>query len=371
MTQGFEKRRDVLYNDVEALIQYGYLTCNIDVNGCNMAMRSMFVGDSRLFAARAGLRPTDRSWKEWAVASSIWMLDGYDLTDQPNAAVTIRKSLVDMPDVAIDKLYHLFTQLYLRLTRAIECTEAFCYEAYSRNLWRMTNRGSIRVLNAVQHIWTAFNISEDERETWERDWIAARLVASAHNPKGVKKIAQQDDMNRKLEEDRRQHVIASLYKKITHQVLVEDENGNVFITARSKEELEEEMQRWVRGEKDWHDRVIDAYKESIRKHQESQREHHEQRMSHLQDVADTGLSGGTEAVGLTPEQLSDFLESKGRIGGKTTSTIVDLSSSYVYDKYLSQEIEVGGLSDGGKAVPVSSKPNLQEGIQRNVTWRDE
>lgn len=367
MIPGFEKRREILYKDVEDLIQYGYLTANVDVNGCNLAMRSICLGDPRLFMARVGISSDERTWREWVVASTVWMVEGYDLNHVPNAAVEVRRSLQETPSYAVEKLYSLFTQLYARLTRAIEATEAFCYEDYSRTLWRMTNRGQGKTVNAVQHVWTAFNIAEDEKELWDREWIAARFIASAHNPKGVKKIAQRDEMNQNLEKERRQHVVASLYKKITNQSLVEDENGNVYITARSKEELEDEMQRWLKGEKDWHDQVIDAYKDAIRQQHENQRAQHEARMGGLQEANEEGVVGGVTAAGLTPEQLQEFLAQKGQ-GAKTTSTIVDLSSSHVYEKYLSQEIQVGGLSDTGKAVPISQPTQVGE---RKVTWRDE
>lgn len=376
------ERRKPLYNDIDELITTGYLTCPVDINGVNLSMRSLVLGDHRLLTGRVGMRATNRSWKEWAIASTTWMVDGHVLHGYPNAAVQVRTHLRELPDVALDALFSVYTGLFNRMTEAVNRVEAFCYEDYSRAMWRMSNRGHSQInavpgvnmwgVNPVQRVWTAYNVAEDDRDRWNLEWSAARFVASAHNPKGVKRITQRDESDRNMEEERRQRVIAGMYYRVTGRH-VDEGDGMVVRRAVTREELVEEMNRWLRGEKDFHDEMIDAYKESIRVKQEHDRTRHEERMVSVTEMdGDSPVSGGVRVAGLTREELLEFVGDRG-LTRNTSSVPMSSNAARLYDKYVAEDITVGGLGTDGKAVPVNSgEPSLDEQVSgRRVVVRTE
>ena len=365
-----ERRRAEVYADVETLVTSGFLSCGVSVNGVSLAVRSLFLGDAPVIVARVGPTGTVRSWQEWAVASSVWMVEGYNVLGEVNAAVPLRKVFAGLPGGAMEALFSIYTGLFNRLGEALARVEAFCYEDFSRALWRMGNHQApsqhawgiagaslTHGMNAVQRIWTAYNVAEDARQRWDREWSAARFIASATNSKGVSRIASRDESERKLEEERRAGVIAATYARITGR-LVGEQNGTVLYRSVSAEELVEEMDRWVRGEKDPHDVAVDAYKDSIRARFESDRAAHEARMAELDAVVGVdgvtgGLAGGGGLVGLTPEQYREVMGTSGLHAG--VRQVGDgHKAAYLFDKYIASEATAGGMNmDTGRAVPVS------------------
>lgn len=345
----FNTRRH-LYADVEELIAQGYLSIPIRVGETSLCLRSMLNSDARLITSRIGLHPSIRVWKEWAVSSTIWMVDGIDLTGERNAPCIARKFICQMPEVGLNKLFSAYNGLYNRVTRAVDRVEAFCYEDYSRILWKMHNR-HVSSVNHVQQIWTYFNLEEDVREQWDREWSAARFVASAQNPKGVEQIVRRDQAAQSLRTEQRKRTILDMYQRATGQVVVDP---TIYRQARTPEELSEEMRRWVDGEKDFHDQLVDAYKDAIRQKIHADRKSHEERMAQLQ--IPQGISGGI----LSSEESRQYLESK----RPAQILPADTGADRLFDRYLEKPMSFGELAPNGTIVRVSDN-TLQDKIEKN------
>lgn len=353
--------RRPIYADVEELITPGFVSYQAAVGSVNLSIRSLTPGDFVLLRHRVGVTATARSWKEWAVASSVWMVDGQCLIGDVNAAARVRASLETLPSPALDALFSLYTSIHNRVHQALQKIEAFCYEEFSRASWRMFNRAnparedvagipgiSGLGMNHVQRLWVAYNLAEDDRQAWHQEWAAAKLTASAASPKGVRKLNQRDESERKLEAEQRRRIIAKVYYEATGRHYGEA-GGMVVHRAVTAEELVDEMDRWMRGEKDWHDQVIDAYKEKIREKHEADRTRHEARMRELDVLrAEVGAAGGATLVGHTIEQLRE-IRGQGGDGLVRRGTPVAPPSApgRVYEKFVARDIPVGGFSERG------------------------
>lgn len=362
-----EQRRPI-YAEVEELLIPGFLSQTAAIGGVNISMRTLFPGDMVLLRHRVGHVATERMWKEWAIASSIWMIDGQHLLGNPNAPAQIRAFLRRIPKSGINALFGIYTGLHNQMRKIFSRMEAFCYEDQSRALWRMVGRGSparedvagvpgvsALGMNHIQRMWVAYNLAEDDRTQWQAEWASAKLIASATSPKGVRRLSQREESERKLEEERRKGVIARTYMEATgHQV--GEASGMIVHRAVSPEELVDEMNRWVRGEKDWHDTVIDAYKQRIREKHDAERVQHEERMRALETLrAESEAQGiGTPVVGHTLEQLRAI---RGDSGLQRRGSQVATSSApaRIYDKFVSKDIAAGGLDTKGKGVPVQDQ----------------
>lgn len=357
--------RRPIYTDVEELITTGFLAQTVEVAGITMAMRTFCPSDGILLRHRVGLNVTERTWREWIVSTSVWMIDGQVLLGDPNAASVVRQHLRSLSKGTIGTLFSIYTSLHNRLTTALARTEAFCYEEISRATWRMVGRRLMSGhapdglshslgMNHVQRMWAAYNEAEDVRIQWAQEWAAAKLVASAQSPKGVRRLNQREESDRKLEDERRHRIIAMTYHKATGKH-VEDQSGYVVFRSVTSEELVEEMNRTLRGEKDFHDQVIDAYKSAIRERQEKARSDHDARMNALSDAEEVGVSGAAPLVGYTIEQIRALHGNEPRRG--TTRVVDSAEPTRVYSKIVENEVPVGAMGDGGKGFAMP-KPTM-------------
>lgn len=377
-----------IYSDLEELISPGFLTHAVTISGVNLVMRSLFPSDFILLRHRLGRVRADRAWREWCIASSIWMIDGQILLEDPNATVIIRQHLNNMPMSGIETLFSIYTNLNNRVRAALQRLEAYCYEDVSRATWRTMGRGiparnenigipgiSSLGMNLAQRLWVAYNMSEDDRENWQQEWGIAKLIASASAPKGIKKLNMREESERTLEHERRVGVIHKTYFEATGIHLQENKDGLVVYRSVSPEELVQEMDRWVRGEKDVHDEIVDAYKDSIRAKREADRQRHEKRMQEVETLqVEREEQNLPSVVGYTAEQLQKLRAEKGLAPSRTGAIISNASySGRLYEKYLARDIKTGALTDQGHSVPINStSQTLDETLAtRQVVLRDE
>lgn len=364
-TRSDADRRRHIYADVEELLVPGFLAHQVRIGDVGVSLRSLAPGDLFLLRHRIGGPMTERMWREWAIASAVWMVDGQLILGDGNAPRQIRQVLRELPPAAIDTLFSIYTSLYNRVAKAISRVEAFCYEDVSRGLWRMVGRrspaqdeiGGIPGLaklgtNHVQRLWIAFNLIEDDRQHWQQEWAAAKLVASASNPKGIRRISTREESERKLEEERRKRVIEKVYHEATGRQMGDHAGGMVVYRSVTPEELVDEMNRWIRGEKDQHDLIIDAYKEQIRQKHEEERRRHEARMAALTQLQASGVQGQTALVGYSLEQIRAIRGDAPDIKPGGTRIFDGSHPTRIYQKYIERDIHVGGIGKDGKAVPL-------------------
>lgn len=355
-----------LYRDVEELINPGFLSASVVASDVCLSMKTLCPGELAVLRARLNGVQRDRFWRAWVVSSSVWVVDGQVLLGDVNAAVKVYAIVKDLPAHAVDLLFETFTALHNRVRVAMSRLEAYCYEEHSRASWRMIGRDTPSRLGVceipgaghwgmsnAQKIWVAVNQSEDDKQTANTSWASAKLVASAHS-NGIKKLYQKDDTDRKMEEERRASVIENMVREATGTSSTDDQTRMTY-KAVTREELEEEMARWVRGEKDHHDEVVEAYKDRIRQAMAIPVAQPE----NVEEPIDAPMF-------ITPEQAAAM--NKDRQTVYTTPL-----ENHLYDRYLSKEEFVGGVDSQGRAVPLPDpqpKNSLSEALSnRRPTLR--
>lgn len=382
------RRRRPLYADVEELISIGFLSHSVRVGSTTVSLRSLSPGDLHLLSHRCGKESTAQ-WKVWAVANSIWMIDGVSLLEDPHSVPWVYARVRQFPRGVLDILFSVLLGLFNRTNTALSRCEAYCYEPYSRAAWRMCGRqpgvqgipGAERLgLNHVQRLWVAYNIAEDDRDILLREWQAAKLVASAMSPKGIRKINESDERLQEREERRRRDVAERMVHMVLYgheeepetawKVKVQGQEVEVPAVriARTPDELEEQFRAWVAGEKDWHDLVVDTYKARIAAlFNREQKERDEV----LENLAEPGVQGGLgegPLVGYTPEQLREFRPDllTSRPGARW---VADGSApATMYEKYVAQEAQPGRLRADAHGVyeVAPEKVDLQSKVEQRM-----
>lgn len=348
--------RKPLYKDVEDLLCPGFISHPCRVGSVSISLRSLSPGD--LFVLRARVPPDAdrRTLMEWTLAACTWLVDGQVLLEDSRAALVVREILRDVHSGVLRILFSIFHGLYNRVNTALRRVESYCYETYSRTFWRMCGGqhpgredftgvpGSSRLgMNSIQKVWVAFNVAEDERLSDQVAWEHAKLIASAQAPKGIKRIDQADKRRLQKEEERRRAVQDRMYWEAVGRPDMLDR-----VTIRrpvTVEDLIEDMRKWVAGEKDEHDRIVDEYKNKIRERFESEMRAREEARRKLEKEAPLG----SPLVGL---DASSIPTKQGRRGVSTV--FEDGAPAALYHRYLRIDPSPGRLAPGEDGVVVRS-----------------
>jgi len=385
------QQRQAFYKDVESLILPGFLTHNVKIGHMVLTLRTLYPSDFFMLEQRTSFVKTDYEWRVWFVASCVWMVNGVNLLEESHASHRIHKTLSKIPKSSLDVLFYLAVGLINRTHTALEGTESFCYESTSRLLWKQNNRvlpnaaqisgvpGVSQLgLNSIQKMWVSFNITEDERVSDQINWSNAKFIASASAPQGVEKVNKKDDNRNRNEEERRADVCDFYFYNRLGLLKEEDQDHRSAARgmqyAATVDELEDEMRRWVTGEQDQHDMMVEEYKNEIRRRMEEERiakeiAWEEARLA-AQDEGEYMPPIPMQLVGLTHDEVLEIVAQR-RGGVKAGAKFVHQHDSPVrhklFDKYLDVHESSGLLQVEGNEIKEKKSPSLgQQVLERDL-----
>lgn len=370
------EQRTSFYSDVDSMLAPGFLTHPVVVGGVRLHLRSLGPGDLFMLSARtAGHSALE--WRVWVVASSIWLVDGRSVLGQDEAIPFLAGYVRRLPGQVLDILFSLVLGLWVRVTEAMDAIEVFCFETLSRYRWKSLGAaglhhsgvpGADRLgMNPIQRMWVAFNEVEDTKRSEETAWEGFKLVASSNAPKAITKMDKADRQRREEEVAERQRRLDLFY--YGRLGLVDPKSGSVQGTdgsvhriqgAKSVEDLEEEMRRWVTDEQDIHDRIVADYKERLRSQYEAAKAEREARREALR-LKREEMEGENfrprPLVALTAEQLQHVLAQRGPGQGvaflPATPVLDERRNRYGIDP-LAGNLTVAG----GKVIDPAADPDV-------------
>lgn len=386
-------QRKVYYEEVEALLLRGFLSCYVDLPEVRVGFRSLGPSDLSLLRYRADVLTSDLVWKSWVVAEAVWIIGGQIVLEDYNMSAKLQPFFAQLPKDILNTVYQEVTALHSKGEGALDAAESFCYEDHSRRLWKSFGGrfnggagasgipGAGRIpLNSVQKLWIYFNTVEDEREQEIKDWNNAKLIVSAQNPKAGRSLNARERSILRRERNRRQEAQDRFY--YTREGVLDEDGklrGQAVILKASKtvEELQDEFHRWREGDKDFHDEVVESYKRKIREGMEQQR----REMAFLrQEIERRALAAEEDTetrrsalVGYTPEQMQEILKEKGLDKRRGARKIVD-GGAYkqtIYDRFVKDDplkYPEGGLMLDAKGHAVPIEPEKKD-LGREIAGR--
>jgi hypothetical protein len=377
--------RKFLYRDVEELIEHGFLTMEVTLGKTHVILRSLTPGESRRCFLRGSGKGTKHNFLRWCVASSVWLVDGFEVSTNPtdNGPYHIYKEWVeDLQDSHLEVLASFFSSLRNRVSRALRLVEAFCYEPYSRGLWKLLGKPqwSGRDENTVRRMWVAYNISEDASREEDSKWQHTRMFVGSMSSKAAKELTRHMEKHDQNEKDSRKKVIEQtvnwVIKGDEPEEEVELEVGGEKIRVKkiyspsSLEELEEEMRKIFRGEEDFHDKMVEEQHQKIREVVQARRQAQQEAIFRArQKLEEMEASGETPSlVGYTKEQLADL--NPDVIRGKRTATYSENSEAHrLYDKYFGPKLVPGVVTPDLKVTDSDRTPPSAESLQDKIASR--
>jgi hypothetical protein len=380
-------RRRFLYSDVERLIEEGILTHNVVLNGVVVTFRSLSGSDYADLLNATYPEMALVYFHQQLVAKAVFKIMGLPVAE-PEENFWVKKFWVEeLPIPFLRVFVSVVEGLNLRASRAANRTEAFCYEPYSRQLWLMIGRSAPygrSEMGLVRRLWVAHNMHEDERLSDARQWEHTRAFIGTQSYKYAKKLAEHDRTWEEREKSRRKRIIEDAVNYIIQGPKEEQEDRYITVEgknyllpkvreASSLEDLEDELNRWIAGEKDYHDVVVEDYEKQVRHQFEARRTAQAEKRQKAQEMEGLLEQAGiqqpqTALVGYTAEQLKEMGKTfQRRVSTEATSQNV----GRLYNRYMKNEARKGWIGDGGRVeiaseaakTPDSNAPSLQEQLE--------
>lgn len=359
-----------VWKDVESMIYRGFITLSGDINGVEFLFKSLNHHEFEFvqWLANGGSTSTDRFYNTF-LAYGVFMIDGQNILPTRTQWISeLVKLFSELPQSAKTKLVRYLSEVNRRATNAVTITEAYVMEQSSRFRWAQlqgldlmspTCTGvpgtEVLGLNYAQLVWRALNVFEDIRDTAEREWDNAKFIGSCFAGKEIQKIYNQDKDRRRKEKEQR----VERRDKLLRQVLLgerpdgPEQGRQIKIVARTVEELAKQLESDLRGEKDWHDLVVEA--EERRMHDQIR-----QRREKINDMVRerARVDGGREvsaqtliAEGLTPQEVQQRITRRKQLEAQKAASrmVFPEMNDPRLENFLSK---YGGPSEGTYETPV-------------------
>lgn len=355
-----------MYEDLYKFLVPGFISTTLSFGGHRIGIRSLSPQDLDLLMKVAS--ENDPTWKVWAVAHSIWMVDGMTLLESSSFSnKVIYDFLMGSSPNLVSGAFGTLLSFFERYKQSNLFLESFLYEQSSRRFWQATKNGSIPLwrmtpipgterlgVNSVQSAWTTWNNEEDRRDEQEYQWSMAKVMVSMQSHKAAQKLDSKDKSRIQTEQQRRQRVHDEAYLLFATGVHGDNSNRIKVHTAVTAQDLVKEMRRWVAGEMDEHDITISDYKEHIKKSfiqkengiRETARRAREERE---RQEAETGVAK-PRIVAYTSDQMASLFGGKRRMN----RVVEESPITEHFDKYLRNNPTAGNLIIDGDRVVAKS-----------------
>lgn len=320
-----------LLKDVEPLLFKGFVYAPAEINGVPFVFKSLNQHEWELlgFMATAGgsNRQSMRRYNNNFMAYGVLMVEGVNVLPRRDEFIPRITELFDsLPEGAHQKVVRELSEVNRRATRAVWLAEVFALEKKSRFQWAQVKGLDLTTtavtgitgtdtlgLNYGQLLWRAVNHYEDIQEQMEREWEHAKFIASATAGKEIQKVHNQDRRRRETERDERAERRDKILRFAVFGEPMEEDKpaaGHMKV-ARTVDELADQLERDLRGEKDFHDAVVDAHEQRVRERFEQQQQTIQgYRDRFTEQWGNKTTVGTTDLGGLTPADVAKRLEER-------------------------------------------------------------
>lgn len=271
-----------VYKDMESLLFKGFIMQPAKINGVSFVFKSLNHHEFKLLE----LLYDTSDVKDLEEYYSMFLALGVVYLDHHNMLVDREKSLAELSSFFSDTPPDLKTTIIRRMSevnrrcnRAVLLAEPYCMEAQSRMRWAQVRgfdlmspsitgiKGTDTLgLNYGQLMWRAINYFDDLKENAEREWENAKFIASSMAGKGMQKIYNADKRRRQGDIDekvsRREKVLNYAILNIPMEGKAKD--SGQMSAPKTVSELAQQLEADLKGEQDWHDKVIAEHEERAR-----------------------------------------------------------------------------------------------------------
>jgi hypothetical protein len=317
-----------VFKDVEPLLFRGFLHFNVEINGVSFVLKSLNHHEFERLGMSLDLdnfKGRQQFYTKF-LAFGVLLVDGTNvLVERDRWIPEITKMFEGLEEGARRKMIRHMSEINRRANRAVMLTEAYCLEHVSRLRWAQFQGLDLTSsavtgflgtpglgLNWAQLTWRALNFFESQREQIERDWENAKFIASATaGSKGMSQVNSQDKLRRERElAEKLEHRDKVLHAAFLGQSLEEAKKDSSIMVARTVEELANQLEKDLKGEKDWHDRVVEEHEQKARDaYQQRRQQLQEMQSRQTQQLGPNAVSGGvTSFKGMSAAEVRERIQ---------------------------------------------------------------
>jgi len=260
------------YEDVESMLFQGFVSTRCSIQGVPIVLKTLTEMEASLVLLQGEDLSTDwRTHTAYYLAySTLFFNRQLVLPVRDDWLPELADSYLEFSDRVLVTLLRSLRRLNQRSTQALLKVQAYTYGAASRERWlglngtplcdpRVTGiRGSEYLgLNYHQRLWTYLNVHDDINENYMLNYGLAKFQVSPHAPKEIQKMDRRDATRIKDRQSKRDALFHGRKNPLA-------EGESVRVSAESPQELLEQMERTMRGEKDFHDLVIEEHSKRVR-----------------------------------------------------------------------------------------------------------
>lgn len=389
--QAFPEVNPEVYKDVESVLFRGFISQPAVLNNVLFIFKSINHHELELINLVTGGEEAARvkDYYDLFLSYGVLMVDGQNiLIDREKHLSELKEFFDSLQKVARQKVIRYLSEINRRSFKATILAEAFAMEPASRLRWAQLHgadltstsvtgiTGTDRLgLNWAQLTWRALNYYEDLKVRAESDWENAKFVASSMAGKGMSKIHSHDRTRREKE---REEQITRRDRLLRHVLLGASMDGPasdgsvVKHVASTVQELGDQLKKDLKGEKDWHDQIVEEHERRVR-------EGYEQRAQQLQAVMDQRreefgnrpLIGGTDFKGVNIRDVQERILRRRQIAAQNQASQIVYPE--LYDEKHDEFMEKWNLPRAGTVKPTDRDPSgalpLPSPRQPGTTWR--
>lgn len=378
-----EVNPDVYQNTVE-LISRGFLMVPVDIGDVPFVFKSLNHHEFERVRLLSGfLSDTStvpaRFW-DLFLAYMVLFVDGENiLTDRSRWIPRLVDTFRDLPIKAKSSLVRQLSDLNRKSAQAAILVEPYATETYSRWRWAQVQgldlsspsltgiEGTEKVgLSYAQLAWRAINYFEDLRHRQDVDWENAKFIGGCFAGKGIQKIYNQDRDRHQKERQARWNRKDQLLRHVVYGDPLESDKkyggAQVVIVASTVEELAEQVEKSLRGEKDWHDEIVQEYEDNIRRGVRKKQE----QLTELVEARDVEMggkdtTGTTQFAGLSRQQVEAMIQKQRKKEAEArASSVAPLANEEMVGKldkwgFMEPMPSTNRPTDG--AIPLQSRRN--------------
>lgn len=381
-----------VYRLTVELITRGFLVVPAEIGDVPFVFKSLNHHEFERVRLLSGFFPDSsvvppRFW-DLFLAYMVLFVDGENiLTDRSRWVPRLADTFRDLPTKAKLALVRQLSEINRKAAQASLLVESYATETYSRWRWAQVHgldlsspaltgiEGTEKIgLSYAQLAWRAINHFEDMRHRQDSEWENAKFIGGCFAGKGIQKVYNQDRDRLEKERQAKWNRKDQLLRHVVYGDPLEADKkyggAQVVIVASTVEELAEQVEKSLRGEKDWHDEVVHEYESGIRRGVQERQE----RLTELSEVRKSEMGGHdtvgtTKLSGLTRQQVEAMIEKQRKETSETLRSSSEVSP-------LMDEKKVESLSKWGLMgqLPTTDRPTdgaipLQSRRNAGKPWR--
>lgn len=260
------------YSELEDLLFRGFLTTRVYIEGKQFLLKTLNENEKRLIWDHIHDRDSQFAYISYALAYSTYMVDRYNvLPHRPAIIHELVDCFENMNRKAVKKIFLKAKILNEKAANLMSEVQPYSYGFESEQMWYVFQNitfGSVQAtgvegteklgMNFHQKIWCYLNQMKERQEKYDRDFDLFSFVASASNPKGANKVVKKHNKNRNKREKEQERA----YKNKVMNT-VEERGNEIWITNESEQDLIDELEKSLSGQKDFHDQVVEQYEKRM------------------------------------------------------------------------------------------------------------